>query len=371
MTEIHWTSDKFKICIMVVLVLSITGAMYLTSGCQQLHIEPVVRWRHNDTGTVSNDTGGGGAKCNNISTRYTPSTLERTWMENIHAWGNDATKYCQELQRFEQEVQVWLKVIADNFHSKSLLYPINDTNVFSRFDHTSTCGEVVKQHSTWIEPLSHGLRHPINFCPHHTNLVERGWLLLGFAADHQQQQGDTTSCVGRDCQVLFFDVGASTWNTGLGAPSQSWFTEAYTGHGLTFDRMIMWEATFHNHTELFKNVPLEYMHKYQYFNVPASPDPTKPSSPVRILERVAQRGDYVVFKLDIDTPDVEMAIVNTILNSPHIAELIDEFLFEHHVNFPPMNIYWNTSGSPTTLVDSYKLFSSLRSKYGMRAHSWV
>ena len=117
-------------------------------------------------------------------------------------------------------------------------------------------------------------------------------------------------------------------------------------------------------------------HKYQYFNWPASSNSSDPSSPLNILKKIAQTGDFVVLKLDIDTPEVEMVILRELMNDPDLLELVDEFFFEYHVLFKPMNMDWfgseNPSPRPTsdTLADSYKVFRTLREK-GVRAHSWV
>jgi hypothetical protein len=60
-----------------------------------------------------------------------------------------------------------------------------------------------------------------------------------------------------------------------------------------------------------------------------------------------------------------------IVSNPDVYERIDEFFFEHHVNFAPMlKLGWaDTYNKNKTLFDSYKLFSDLRFK-GIRAHGW-
>jgi hypothetical protein len=42
--------------------------------------------------------------------------------------------------------------------------------------------------------------------------------------------------------------------------------------------------------------------------------------------------DYVVVKLDIDNTPVETAFMDQIINDPELQALIDEMMFEHHVN---------------------------------------
>jgi len=96
---------------------------------------------------------------------------------------------------------------------------------------------------------------------------------------------------------------------------------------------------------------------------------------LRIIKKIAQPGDFLVLKLDIDTPSVELPILRELLNDPELLELVDEFFFEYHVSFAPMNPSWFGSANPSihtndTLADSYNVFCTLREK-GLRAHSWV
>ena len=50
--------------------------------------------------------------------------------------------------------------------------------------------------------------------------------------------------------------------------------------------------------------------------------------------------------------------------------LIDDFYWEHHVNFQPMVKYWATGRSARTMNDSIAMFAGLR-EAGVRAHSWT
>lgn len=74
---------------------------------------------------------------------------------------------------------------------------------------------------------------------------------------------------------------------------------------------------------------------------------------------------------DIDNAEVEESILRAFLQDPIAFALVDEFFFEHHVDFPPMRRYWGGAiNSSLKLDDSYKLFLQLRQQ-GWRAHSWV
>lgn len=89
-----------------------------------------------------------------------------------------------------------------------------------------------------------------------------------------------------------------------------------------------------------------------------------------MLKDVSKPDDYVVVKLDIDNSLVELEFVKQLLNRTDLHLLIDEFFFEHHVNFQPMNPSWGTHKEVQQLADSYEIFKRLR-QVGIRAHGWV
>jgi hypothetical protein len=100
-------------------------------------------------------------------------------------------------------------------------------------------------------------------------------------------------------------------------------------------------------------------------------DPQNPLSPIRLIKKIAQPGDFVVFVLDLDDFRVEHAIVRDLLNDSEVLALVDEFVFEDHVQFAPMLRHWGGSAHPhRTLSDTYNLFAQVRTR-GIRAHSWV
>jgi hypothetical protein len=313
--------------------------------------------------------------CLFISTQYHPSKLEQTWVDNAHRWSDD---FCSHMDAFAKETHDWLDTISALNHNESS--SAIDENIFSSFVSSYNCHGESVQKRTWIEPLSHGLRHPRALCNGGANLVDRDYLLLAsrddFRSPATKRHELRAGCAGRSCQNIYVDLGASTWNKGAGGPSQSWFYDSYKRHGLEFDRLLLWEANPTPAADIFSDLPKDVWHKYQYFNWPASSNSSDVSSPLHIIKEIAQPGDFVVFKLDIDTPSVELPILRVLLGDPELLELVDEFFFEYHVLFGPMNESWfqskNPSPAPTsdTLADSYTVFRTLREK-GVRAHSWV
>ena len=379
--------------------------------------------------------------CSFVSRDYYSTKLEQAWLDNARKWSED---FCSHMGAFSKETQKWLDAIAGAERGEGgfAAAEIDDNDVFSSFVSVYDCsGETVTK-KTWIEPLSHGLRHPRALCGGNANLEDRDYLLLssrddfvslamteggrgGFSSEETKgarsdfssskarsnhaaysRSADTQStsaadsllssraqmdhaaglrtatngifiraagsrtasngistgatdfltssstsskrrhdlggaCVERPCQNIFVDLGASTWNTGLGGPSQSWFYDSYKRHGLEFDRLLLWEAEPTPASAVFSSLPKELWHKYQYFNWPASSNSSDPSSPLRIIKKIAQPGDFVVLKLDIDTPKVEMAILRELLNDPDLLELVDEFFF-----FLPLSFFTQRASRP-------------------------
>lgn len=234
-----------------------------------------------------------GKECTpNVSVvRYFPSKLEQTWLKHARDW--DAT-FCDHMTEFNKDVERWLHGVAQS--AKLTSYDAaNDTDVFSFFEHTESCGSSTKVYKTWIEPLSHGLRHPNALCGRGADIVDRSYLMMAFQGDIFRPR---STCGSRPCQTIYMDLGASTWNTGAGGASQEWFIKTYRDHGIEFDRMFMFEAhPVSPPSSIFAAVPRELWHRYQYFNIPATTDPNDPSSPIGMLKATALPGDFVLFKV--------------------------------------------------------------------------
>jgi hypothetical protein len=140
-----------------------------------------------------------------------------------------------------------------------------DPQVFSRFKTTYDCGSgKTTERTTWIEPLSHGLRHPNALCNRGADIMDRKYLLLAHYADHAAaRQPGNRQCLNRVCQAIFFDLGATTLQPTPHEAGQGWFFSAYKRQGITFDRFLLWEAVTRDPADVFRHVPKADMHKYQ------------------------------------------------------------------------------------------------------------
>ena len=96
-----------------------------------------------------------------------------------------------------------------------------------------------------------------------------------------------------------------------------------------------------------------------------------------MIRQIAKETDFVSFKLDIDTPDVEIPIVQQQLSDDSLSNLIDEFFFELHFRCEfLMDEFWGR-GVPETLhgwkndrLNAMNVFLDLRKK-GIRSHFWI
>ncbi len=155
-----------------------------------------------------------------------------------------------------------------------------------------------------------------------------------------------------------------------GGPSQPYFVEQLEKQCLELAGVFAWEVTFASPDVVWREIPGYLKSRYRWFNVPATTGTGDWDNPLTHIAAVATPDDYVMFKLDIDNNDVEEAIVAGLMASPHLMNLIDEMVWEHHVRFEPLVGAWHTDNSPKIMNDSLALFSAMR-RAGMRIHSWI
>jgi hypothetical protein len=157
------------------------------------------------------------------------------------------------------------------------------------------------------------------------------------------------------------------WDIGVQDVHVSWFVLR------AVSVCVLQEATiFKRPARIFREYPREVMSRVSYFNIPANTTVGNADNPMDLLLDLAKEEDFVVVKIDIDLTPVEMAFIHRIINTPQLAELIDELYFENHVVRSPMAYQgWNLHGNKEmTLPQSYEIFMQMR-KLGILAHSWV
>eukprot|EP00659_Diplonema_papillatum_P020863 gene20863-32177_t len=174
-------------------------------------------------------------------------------------------------------------------------------------------------------------------------------------------------------KAYFFDVGASSYDSGTGGASQKWFVERFAHLGWRFDRILAWEAVQNPapHT-YWSKVPKHIKPSLTYYNIPVSSDRDSPDNPWYYVQKLCTPSDYCLVKIDIDAPQIEEALIEQLLSRSELHPLVDELVWEHHTRRSPLSGSggWGKVETNSTVATSYNTFLKLRSA-GIRAHSWV
>lgn len=308
---------------------------------------------------------------------YIPSEWELLWSANIEreTWRNTECKEMAVNENLNRalysvwQAQVWANQAVVNERPP---FSFDADKIFSRFRYIDSLNSTFDR---YIEPLVGILRDPLTMCDNIINFAGRfepteSWVQ---AKRYLVHDFDAINSLPSNAKLILMDLGASTyhgWGSSPDAVGAKWIVERFKANTrLPFDRILSFEFVNHSPDEIFRELPGHLWGRYMYFNVPVSADPTHSSHPWSILLSVASPDDYVIVKLDIDTPAVERALVRQLLDNNSFSAIVDEFFFEHHVNSAAMNRYWGLHDERTTMRHSYKLFQSFRER-GIRAHSW-
>mmetsp|Transcript_10262 Transcript_10262/g.11451 ORF Transcript_10262/g.11451 Transcript_10262/m.11451 type:complete len:476 (-) Transcript_10262:328-1755(-) len=360
--------------------------------------------------------------------RYEPSEWEKLWFLNIDEWQN-GKKICEVMytephmsymheflnitctHRFMEPYNDWC-LIDDHlvglwYNTANLTHydlhwekpailknaenprlqssnPTNNPlvlNPTSSSDHKALSKFIYRNEVTeetfeeYIEPLVSHLRWPLSHCYDDPDVDQetykyhgsffRGWIIP--PPPTNQKPG----------KKLLFDAGASDWMQGAGGPSLNYFTKKWMVQDYDFDSVNAYEMVT-NPKVFYDSVPKSYMDRAHYQKCAVSSQPEDHSAdhpflPI-VIQETATDEDYVLFKLDIDSPQVESGNIEYILNQLAAEKKvdIDELFWEHHIRGNYLMTEW---GDPEllddiTLLESYTNFLKMRQK-GIRAHSWV
>lgn len=261
--------------------------------------------------------------------------------------------------------------------------------------------------------LSHFVLTPKNATPHHQRAIEP---LHGIARHPNAKVGCASTSGERDRSKLFdltylvlhndcghqvqgaakptvrlFDMGASqgffnisggipaaVHDGGAFTPSLPLLYRLYQDRCLEPDAIYCWEMSKRvTSAEWWGSAPASLRAKTRFFEVPvvegeldeALAGKPNPSSFLQMLAFTSRPEDFVVVKLDIDTPAIEQTIIAVLSQRPDLAALVDELFFEYHFDFDGMNFGWgsNVQGDVDTALGTMFRLRSL----GIRAHFWI
>ena len=331
---------------------------------------------------------------------YRPLFAELGWYKESHKYKTYTPGFCDEMVKhaallaevnrastfFMQDHRIPdVNLVIDHLYSQ-MIYDVHQETKKKHFDVSV---------SIYIEPLMALLRDPYSIpCG---KILTRAYpkaqdqatsetqvkrnVLLGPHAPKIIYVDSTPKCITihpvpfdswRKGRVLVFDLGATLFGTwgkhDVSASAGGWFYYNLKTAGVDISHYYAFEADPKSPLEIWHSIPLELRGKYTYINVPVSGDPNHQDYPWALMTQVAFPIDYVIVKVDIDTPDIENAIVDHLLENPKYLRLIDEFFYEHHVDIEPMHQWWG-SGQNLYLADSYRIFTKFR-EGGVRSHAW-
>lgn len=228
------------------------------------------------------------------------------------------------------------------------------TTTTQQLSHTPTSG--------YVEPLLPPMRSHKYCDPRQTSqkLMALDYLVHDF--EHMCRKLKPTS------RRVFIDMGASlAFHTGGSVPVVE-LLQLYEKFGFAFDHIYGFEVTFQQPSDVFGTLlPEKYLASYHWINVGVDATEGHRLNPLHSILKQFNEDDFVVVKLDIDTPSIEHPLVYQLLNDPTYHHLIDQFYFEHHVNLEELKLNWYPMVG--TVKESLALFHGLREK-GIPAHFW-
>lgn len=296
--------------------------------------------------------------------KYEMSSFEQLWVEHS-ADSTFLSSPCKHYYEGDHErmAKSWYQFSSEFMDSPPSYLP--DPEIFSKFTFNKTCTQELQ--TIWIEPIALALRNPLYCREYLANnpdpfaaVVDKSYMFVDWQM--QQQVQDSSG------RVYLFDMGASLFRSGFGGASQAWFVEQIEKRGLKLDGIWAWEYTVHDAKLVFADIPERLWPIYHWYNIPVSADSTM-SNPWTVLQNTAVKRDFVIVKIDIDSPGIEQQLVQQLQDNPAIAELVDVLFYEDHINVTEMHRFFGVQNvnSYTNAVASFKKMREL----GIRAHPWV
>ena len=312
---------------------------------------------------------------------YEAGSVELLWQRN--ATGNNNCDLLRGAVR-SRNLLASLRYTNTAFGNASVLATREQRHALSKLS-TGTCTEL-------LEPLTGAGRHPFaehSGCflrrkTHPSSSVPAGIMetnkynLTYFMAVNGCMRESAASCETGSFRLrptgrrLFYDLGCSRYRDSGGisisggyGSSLPLFQRLYARNCIEFDAMWGWEAHKFDRDEWMRPVPAHVRAKLTFHNEPVTDE-----NVFRTLRSTARPDDFVVMKVDIDSPALEKRLVSTLASTPELVELVDELYFEYHLHVPDHRKATSEHTTPDTIVEALQLMQRLRAA-GVRSHFWV
>jgi hypothetical protein len=225
--------------------------------------------------------------------------------------------------------------------------------------------ELSKSSAGWMEPLFPPFRHPKSLCFQNQTrrLLDRTYMVHDYASMCRKLKPHS--------RTVLIDMGAALdFHSKEVLPPPVVFWNEYRRAGFHFDHIYGFEMKEKVPAKVFKVLPPDYLAAFHWINIGVSSDPESPYNPLyNILLKHYNEDDFVVVKLDIDTPSVEMELIMEMLEDKRLHSLIDVFYFEHHALVAEMDEHWGDKVDGS-IGFSLEVFQTLR-KVGIPVHYWI
>ena len=115
-------------------------------------------------------------------------------------------------------------------------------------------------------------------------------------------------------RTVFVDMGAALDFHSMESPAM-YINKVYAKFGFLFDHVYAFEIDPKNATEVFNKVPPNLRASYHWMNIGVSADPNSLDNPLYTILSKFDKDDFIVVKLDIDTPSTEVPLAYQVLNN--------------------------------------------------------
>jgi len=276
--------------------------------------------------------------------------------EDLFVYATALDKYNKAITKFEEVPDVMDSIQASQNGSNEICKSlrVHPDGIQAFFP------EELLSHGTsgFMEPLTPPMRHH-SYCWKGRSLFKQDFILHDFEAMCKKLKPTS--------KRVFIDIGASMNREKN--PLVTFLAE-FKKFGFHFDHIYAFEVAAFDAKDVYKNIlPDEYMANYHWINTGVEAGKEDKMNPLHSILRKFKEDDFIIIKLDIDTPAIELPLATQLLEDESLHPLVDLFYFEHHVFMAEMAKWW-TRSMAGSIKDTMDLFHGLRQK-GVSAHFWI
>eukprot|EP00568_Trieres_chinensis_P011650 CAMPEP_0183316588 /NCGR_PEP_ID=MMETSP0160_2-20130417/55426_1 /TAXON_ID=2839 ORGANISM="Odontella Sinensis, Strain Grunow 1884" /NCGR_SAMPLE_ID=MMETSP0160_2 /ASSEMBLY_ACC=CAM_ASM_000250 /LENGTH=354 /DNA_ID=CAMNT_0025482429 /DNA_START=147 /DNA_END=1208 /DNA_ORIENTATION=+ len=251
-------------------------------------------------------------------------------LDSLNKYAKDLENYTQIMESFDPVPNLMDKIRhnkGDDVCNSLRLHPDGIAGLFPSEQLSFTS-------SGYAEPLLPPMRHHAMCKNRRANIMRLDYLVHDF--EFMCRKLKPTS------RLVLLDMGASLDFHGKKDQPIITLLRQYEKMGFIFDHIYGFEVVEKKPEDVFDLLPEEYMKSYHWINVGVTAKEGDKLNPLHSIIKTLDVDDFVVVKLDIDTPSIEFALVSQILHDKDgvYGNLIDQFYFEYHVHLGELAGPW-------------------------------